>query len=150
MGHNNYQHVNYRLWFGFFIPNTRLKAKLVFPTLVLTLQILVFSFGITLHYSFYSSLLLCLILSPGLRLVQLLQSVLPEGRRRCFCPSSDTFCSSDLYLCTFTSLVFSPPLCLSVRFISTSFEFIVHYFLLHFDRRLSNEGSGVNASLLYN
>lgn len=36
----------------------------------------------------------------------------PEGCRRHFCPSFDTLCSSDLYLCTSTSLFLSPPLCL--------------------------------------
>lgn len=35
----------------------------------------------------------------------------PEGCRRCFCPSSDTLCFCDLYLCTATSLALSSPLC---------------------------------------
>lgn len=56
----------------------------------------------------------------------------PEGCRRRFCPSSDTLGSSDLYLCTSTSLYLSPPLCLSVPFTSTSLQLqpIVHFFLV--------------------
>lgn len=61
------------------------------------------------HYTI-PSLLFCLMVSPPLHPSRWAPSVCsPEGCRRRFCPSSDTLCSCDLYLCTSTSLFLSPP-----------------------------------------